>query len=267
MAYGTLAHTDDVERAADYAVQVADGYLALLRARGLSLPGLRVLELGPGGDFGPALLLASHGARVSVADRYLAEWRADWHPRLYRLLRERAAGAHPTGALDAVLADGRCEGVLALHRRGIERLPARGGIEPGSQDLVLSNAVLEHVHDIGRAARALAEVTAPGGTGLHQVDFRDHRDSSRPLEYLTLDPLRFAALMRWSRGGCGNRRRRVEFAAAFEAAGFGIEHFEPNLHADEAYLEDVLGRCRPRYRRFPRAELSLLSGRFTLVKR
>ena len=67
-----IAH--DVE----YAWLIAGCYLAAISS-GRQLVGARLLEIGPGPSFGTAVLLACVGARVTVADRYLAEWDDQYH--------------------------------------------------------------------------------------------------------------------------------------------------------------------------------------------
>ncbi|MEI9982836.1 MAG: hypothetical protein WDN69_06250 [Aliidongia sp.] len=63
------------ENAVDYAVTIARFYIEMLQRRGLRLDGASILELGPGADFGAALALAGHGARVTLADRFLTPGR------------------------------------------------------------------------------------------------------------------------------------------------------------------------------------------------
>jgi hypothetical protein len=82
----------------------------------------------------------------------------------------------------------------------IERL----GLLDGQQfDLIVSNAVLEHVFDFASACRMLAMLTRIGGVNSHQIDFRDHLNFERPLEFLLRSDTRFFARKgappRWSR--------------------------------------------------------------------
>jgi ubiquinone/menaquinone biosynthesis C-methylase UbiE len=44
------------------------------------------------------------------------------------------------------------------------------GFDDGSFDLVVSQTVLEHVHDIGAAFREIARVLVPGGLAYHEVE-------------------------------------------------------------------------------------------------
>ena len=47
-------------------------------------------------------------------------------------------------------------------------------VAPGSADLVMSQAVLEHVEDLAGVFRASFQWLRPGGHASHQVDFRSH---------------------------------------------------------------------------------------------
>lgn len=265
-----MATARDLHAAVAYATDVVQGYLRRLAALDVTPRGRRVLELGPGPDLGPALVLAGLGAELHVADPYLHRWDPEWHPALYRALAEHLSDVAPelptTALLEAARRQGT-EGLLRTHRLPVWRLGRAQGLPDASLDLCVSNAVLEHVADLPAGIRRLGRITKPGGLGLHQVDFRDHRDFERPLEHLTEGGLRsrFRALRH--RGAHGHTWRSVHYARAFEAAGFRIEAFEPNLHAEPGYLADLLTRCRRRWLALPRPALATLSGHFVLRRR
>jgi SAM-dependent methyltransferase len=48
-------------------------------------------------------------------------------------------------------------------------------VPSGEVDIHFSNAVFEHVPDMGEVSRNLRRITSPGGVGYHIVDFVDHR--------------------------------------------------------------------------------------------
>src|ERR1044071_9286504 len=80
-------HVAKIEADADHAQHQAELNLRIIAVLGLECRGLRILEIGPGHHFGPALLLASQGAHVTLADRFLASWDDPYHPAFYRALR------------------------------------------------------------------------------------------------------------------------------------------------------------------------------------
>ena len=251
---------DALQEHVRYAVGIAQNYLQQLDDAGISRERARILELGPGSDFGPALILASHGAEVTIADRFMADQNADHHRRLNARLLESWPG--PNEAIRRAVEAERYDGVLTLVNAEVERLPC----PDGSFDIVLSNAVLEHVVDLPTACEALFRVTAPGGVNSHQVDFRDHRDFGRPLEYLLGESDHFEPTSTWP-GQYGSRRRPIEVERLFAEAGFVIEAVEINGRASASYLDDFMPRLTTSaspYRTWSRADLTALGALFRL---
>jgi SAM-dependent methyltransferase len=251
-----------------YALQVGRAYLDVLRAEGIDPSGKAILELGPGINFGSALLLACHGALPIVADRFLVNWDPDYHPKFYAGLRAALIenGLAPdVTPLDRLIRRERyADGEIRCIWRSAEDL---GGVRTESVDIVVSNAVLEHLFDLPRACCELARVSKPLAFGFHQVDFRDHRDFARPLEYLLLRDEDFREMFAARHGECGFQWRPWEVARFFEAAGFEVIGFEANITADEGYLREFelrLPKAASRYRDTPISELKTLSGCFRL---
>src|SRR5262245_22532067 len=251
---------DDV----DYALRMTRAYLELARSASIDLARASVLELGPGLSFAAGLVLASHGARVTVADPFLARWSRAYHPRFYREFRARWDG--PAAAVDQVIdAGGYPPGVIACLEQPAERMTALRGQQ---FDLVISNAVLEHVSDLPSACRVLAGLTKAGGVNSHQIDYRDHLNRARPLEFLLRSDLQFR-LERMRHPSQGNRLRHSERIDAFRAAGCRIEGAEPNCFAEDGYLADLLPRLRgsrSRYRDWPDSDLRVLGAGLRFVR-
>jgi hypothetical protein len=183
-------------------------HLKLLRDSGLRTRFATVAELGPGDSLGIGLAALLCGAtrlyaldvvryadneRNSAILRELAElFRAraaipdhvefpDMRPRLedYSFPRDML----PDSLLDATLQPQRVDSIaraLAGEASQIEisyKVPW-GEINPadaGSVDLVLSQAVLEHVEDLDWTYRLLTRWLAPQGVMSHVIDFRSHR--------------------------------------------------------------------------------------------
>jgi hypothetical protein len=79
---------------------------------------------------------------------------------------------------------------------------------------------------------------------LHQVDCRDHRDFSRPLEYLLLDEFSFHELLTERNAEFGNRIRPDELLAMFDENDFDEVELSPNMWAENDYLEEFVPRLR-----------------------
>jgi SAM-dependent methyltransferase len=257
------ASPEALARDVDYALQIADFYIQKIPGGAPSLIYKHVLELGPGISLGTAVLLSCHGAQVTVADRYLSPFDPDYHDPFFRALLERMRSERPHLSPDPILALLDAQGFVAQavtgQHLGIEELFE---IEADSFDIVVSNAVFEHVENVPAALENLARITRPGGFGIHQVDFRDHRDFSRPLEYMALSAKKFQQLFSDVHGECGNRWRPSAMAVEMDTAGFDIIEFDDNMQAEEDYLDDILPRLDSDYVGLDRDSLRAISGCF-----
>ena len=252
-----------IARDVDYTLQVVDAYLAMLPADVGGLSRAAVLEIGPGHNLGTALCLASLGARVTVVDRYPPSWDEVYHPRLYTALHERLSSERPgwdPEPMRMVVANASHEPVVRCVAAGAESMTT---VSDASMDLTVSNAVLEHCVDLQAAMAELARVTRPGGLGIHQVDHGDHRDRSRPLEYLVMSDDRFETMFEELHGECGNRFRRFEVEGLFNESGLEVERTKVSETADRRYAERVVSQLRrtegSKYRGLDRAGLEDLS--------
>jgi SAM-dependent methyltransferase len=251
--------------AVEYSVNLSRQYLEKLGRAGVPLHGLRFFEIGPGSDFAPQLVLASHGVDVTLADKYLAAWDPDYHPGFYEAFLKRWTG--PADAIKAVLTRGGYAGVLKLVSEPSEKLLS---IRSNSFDFVLSNAVLEHVGNIHRAAAELARVTRPGGVHGHQVDFRYHASFDRPLDHLLRDWAEFKDERDNNEGGAvhGTMMRLPEMIESFTPY-FWIWGMEANMLADPRYtaeIRDRLPESSP-YKYWPIEMLRQTSGFIWLTRK
>lgn len=254
-----------IEEDTDYGFQILESYL-----RGLGcvdgsftpLASLRVLEIGPGHSLATAMLLACAGADVTVLDRFPPRWVPTYHARVVRALAERVAASRPDLDLRPLLSVLRANDFPPDVVRILPRAVDDPDLDAGPFDVVLSNACLEHVIDVPRTTRNLARITAPGGLGLHQIDLRDHRDFSRPLEYLTLSIAERDQLMVETSAECGNGWRRSEFEREMTRNGFEVLRFRTTETASNAYMTDVRARLHADAAHLSDADLSCLSGQF-----
>jgi SAM-dependent methyltransferase len=257
--------TSAIDADVEYAIRVARFYVGHVSKLCSELTGLRILEIGPGINFGPQLILASFGAKMTVADRFLAPWDDNYHPPFYRRLR--AAWDGPTAAIDAVIvAGGHVSEAITTISEPAESLIS---VPDGSFDLVLSNAVLEHVLDLPAVCRELARVTRIGGLNSHQIDFRWHTDPSHPLEFLLWDEETFQSSFAEEMGQKGNRWRPGEAEALFRMAGFDFLSKGVDTPTDPNYLRDFIPRLRASrsiYRNWPESDLRTVGVRFVMKR-
>jgi len=259
-----------VAQAADYAVSVADSFTWWWRSNGPAhvkdaarpFAGLNVLEVGPGPTLGSSVLLACGGAQVAVADRFSPSWDADFHAPFYRAILDRVSerGEAYTAPIGRLLAAGDfVDDVVRRHAVAAEELSQIGE----AFDVVLSNAVLEHVQHLQTSVANLAMVTAAGGYGFHQVDLRDHRDFNRPLEYLTLSEQEYDAIRERTLCDSGCQWRVSSFVAAFSEAGFHTS-VSVNLTAEPEYMEALRPRLHPDFAGYSDQDLMATSAFFVL---
>lgn len=257
---------------AEYGLGCGKSFKYQIERAGLEIRGARVLEVGPGTGFGGAAYLAAHGASPTVADRWLAPWQPDYHGPYYRavadLLDTEDKGGDSRSIRGLAEAGAYDDGPIGRIDESAEALPERFD---GAFDAVISNAVLEHVADPAQAFARLFQVTRPGGVGAHQVDFRDHRDFSRPLEFLLLSEAAFARITKAFNHDYGSQRRQTEYAALLRGAGFEILDYSSNEQANDAYLSDFVPRLRAAkhspWRDLPEEILRDLGGLFLVRRR
>jgi len=211
---------------------------------GDALAGLQVLEYGPGDVLGVALLCIAHGSdRVVCVDRFPLERLSPANVAIYRALLEGLPGAVRARAEAAFRVPG--DPASGLDPARIEyRVTVDGtsGME-AAFDLILSRAVLEHVHDLPKLFADMRRALRPTGVALHQVDLKSHGlDRSIPFDFLAW-PAWLYALM-YSHKGFPNRWRVGRYRRWAEAAGLDVRALEPTgtLSAEE------LARVRPRLR-------------------
>ncbi len=252
-----------------YALEVGFNMLTQLK----DLQPLRdkvILEIGPGINFGPMLVLACYGAVPIVADRFLAPWNPSYHPLFYNDFRAKLVRDHPeidTSPIDQLLVSQKyAENTLRQVNSAAESLE----LEDNSVDIVVSNAVMEHFEDHQKACSELYRVTRSGGWGFHQVDFRYHPSFDRPLEHLLMSPDEFKGVANASFRECGTYLRPFEVTELFGNCGFELKKFIPNLLASPEYMKDFLPRLRETrnspYRLVSEEKLQVVSAFFVVCK-
>lgn len=253
-----------------YAIETASVMARTFMEHGFPVAGKKVLEIGPGRNLGLALVLAAHGADVTVVDRFPVRWNGIYHPRFYRLLRdEMARQGLRLHDLDRVVEQDSIPETglecVSLIDSSLEELD-------GTEifDLTLSNAVFEHFYDHRQAMASLFKLTTPGGAGLHQVDYRYHWAFERPLDHLLYSKQEYKEIFERTNGGCGTQLRPLEMERIIRNAGFEIVRKDINAQAETEYLNDVVSRIGAStdspYRGWSHHDLKDISAMYFLIK-
>ena len=180
-----------------YINQVFDDYLHYSGISPFMLREKRILEIGPGDNLGVALKFLLAGAKQMVClDKFHSKRDTEQQCQIYREIRTRLNDNERCIYDNIINLNGginiHTEKLKYLYGIGIEE--ADKILEPGSFDLIISRAVIEHLYDPDAAFSVMDSLLRSGGSMIHKIDFRDHGLFSgkgfHPLTYLTiLDPV------------------------------------------------------------------------------
>jgi len=294
-AYGSTHEFWSLEKSVAYINLVYREYLEYSGLTPEAFAGKRILEVGPGDNFGVALkFLADGAAKVVSLDKFYSERNEEQQVRIYRELRKQLT-PQQAAVFDDAIALGQGESnKTELNKNRLQYIYGHGVeeadqiLEPESFHFIVSRAVLHNVYDIDRGFAAMDRVLAPGGYMAHKIDFSDENMfSSRgmhPLTFLTI-PERIYRLMAKD-SGKPNRKligdyreqmRKLGYEAKLfvsSVVGFGAlnpykEHLERGLdYADETV--DMIEEIRPKlalpYRNLPEEELAA-AGIFLVARK
>jgi SAM-dependent methyltransferase len=257
---------------ARYCYSVWLRHLIKAHEAGFTVPPRSFAELGPGDSLGVGLAAVLSGVDVyyaadvkpyaelsrnlSILDELLVLFDkradipgADEFPGCRPILRDyRFPDAIlPADRLRTALAPTRLDQIRAIlrqerrHANGIQIRYAAPWDDPriipaGTVDLILSQAVLEHVEDVPLAYEAMARWLRPGGYMSHTIDFRSHGITHRWNGHWALSD-RIWRLVKGSRTYLINREPCAEHLRQIERLGMrvvGQERVEgPALPAGE----------------------------------
>jgi SAM-dependent methyltransferase len=183
----------DAREKAGYIRYMFDEYMRFIDGDETDLAGKRILELGPGDNYGVALLALTKGAKEFVClDKYAAIRDLEFEQRVYWELRETLSGSEKERFDTCVIIDGgptfNPDVFRSIDDCPVEEADRRLGEEPF--DYIWSRSVLEYLKNPDRAFDMMDLLLAPDGTMIHKVDVRDDGMFSaaghHPLTFLTL---------------------------------------------------------------------------------
>jgi SAM-dependent methyltransferase len=224
-AYGSTHEFWSLEKSVSYINLVYREYLEYAGLGPEALRGKRILEVGPGDNFGVALkFLAAGAAKVVCLDKFYSERNVEQQTRIYHELRKQLSPDEARVFDECIKLDGDIElneeRLQYIYGHGIEEADAI--LEPRSFDFIVSRAVIHNVYDVDRGFEAMDRLLAPGGYMLHKIDLSDENMfSSRgmhPLTFLTI-PERIYYLMA-SDSGKPNRKLIGDYREQMQKRGY-----------------------------------------------
>lgn len=209
----------------------------------ISLDDKVVLEIGPGNSVAIALLLLAFGARkVVLVDKfkhlYWDNNNIKYHKRIVDLIRLRRLPFADNAASAILIEKNRVffnHKKIEYHFCDAANLP----FNDDSFDIVMSNAVLEHVHGIEDAIKELYRITKRGGIGIHEIDLGDHFCRKKALNLLRY-PRWLWILMAFNRPGYSNRLRFADLVGLFRRSGFDVVKSEAlNCYSGDIEISEI----------------------------
>lgn len=224
-AYGSTHEFWSLDKSVSYIEKVYREYLEYSGLGPEAFRGTRILEVGPGDNFGVALkFLAAGASQVVCLDKFYSERNVDQQTRIYQELKKQLSPEEVHVFDECIKLDKEIDlnedRLRYIYGHGIEE--ADRILEPGSFDFILSRAVIHNVYDIERGFEAMDSLLAPGGYMLHKIDLSDENMfSSRgmhPLTFLTI-PERIYYLMA-SDSGKPNRKLIGDYREQVNKRGY-----------------------------------------------
>ncbi|HLW01565.1 MAG TPA: class I SAM-dependent methyltransferase [Ktedonobacterales bacterium] len=255
---------NDPEKAeASYPLTVFHRHVTALEPLRGNLAGADVLEIGPGGNVGFALLALLAGAH-SAACLDVAPLQQRETPELYATLVKTAATFPDTYLVDPALLERARQDPDALARELLARVTyhapmdlARNSLPDASLDVICSHTCFEHFADPTGAAIQIARLLRPGGVTSHQIDLRDHRDFDHPLEFLAYSETLWRLSTSHMPNAVRTRWRASQYRAAFEKQGLEVVYQEV-VH-QITVTEQMRRRFARRFRKLSLEDLGILS--------
>lgn len=192
------------EQLVNHCKDIYQSYLFHL-GKGFGIKGKNVIEVGPGRSLGVSLSFASLGGanRVYAVDRFNCLSRYD------------------NTVLKSI--DPEHENYLKKIVYIVSPIEDLAGSDIGKVDLIVSNAVLEHINNLEQAFKTFHSLLSPAGRMIHKIDIRSHNRFIKkgPLYFLKYSD--FLWKMMSNHIGAPNRMRLPDYKAILDRSGFDFE--------------------------------------------
>jgi SAM-dependent methyltransferase len=226
----------------------------------------QVLEYGPGDIPGVALLFYAHGAKqVFCVDHFPMMQFTAKNAAVIQCLLDHLDG-QPRERADAAIQ--RTNGEITGFLPGtVTYLVRPGGMAAmdNAVDLIISRAVMEHVHDLKATFTDMYHCLKPGAIAVHQVDLKSHGlHSENQLDFLAWSP--FLWRLMYSAKGVPNRWRVDVYRRLIEDTGFECELLTTTRQASIDEVRQVRPLLPPLFNTLSDEDLSCL-GFWMILKK
>jgi SAM-dependent methyltransferase len=249
----------EIERSVSYCIDVVRSWekeLGVYSGRENPFAGADVLEIGPGPDLGTGLVILAMGARSYVAiDKNELIWKT---PQLfYDTLLEKLKTFPRYENAKAALKVFRHNNVNDVFSYACG--PDLNGLTFKKFDVLVSQAVLEHIINIESVFETLYKRIAPGGLMIHEIDFGTHTGIIRDID--PLNHLRYCSAI-WNLlkfDGSPNRLQLSDYKNVFNQLGFRKIEVKVLKILDKQYVHRTKTHLSALFRDYSDEEIGIKS--------
>ena len=202
-----------VKESIDYVNDVFDDYLQYGKLDSTDLKDKVILEIGPGDNFGNALLFLVHGAKkVYLLDKFYSERNQEQQYRIYKRLRENLTKEQQSKFDVALIFSKNSfefnkEKIEYIYGYGIE--DKKNTLPKNYFDIIVSRAVIQEISNTVKVFKKMHRLLKMNGLMLHKIDLRDYGTFSKYKKH-QLGSLQFNSFvykLMTNHSGLPNRRR------------------------------------------------------------
>ncbi len=264
-----LENLSELNGSSVYNVSIFGTYYRVINTYLSSFSNINVLEIGPGINLGPGILLTLNRVKKYYGVDVYKDPNFNHPATLYSM--DQLFKRFPTliqEPVENVLS--KKNGKFVLNQDRVKYLSpyysSNLPIKDNYLDFLYSHAAFEHFVTPKETITEIHRVLKPGGIIAHQIDLRDHRDNAKPLEFLKLDAKEWRSQFTDENIHVYTNRWRVnDYKEAFEEAGFTILEIEPQNPTNYKVTEAQRRTFHKDFQKYSLDELSVLS--FFIVAR
>lgn len=253
--------TKEIERNVIYCLNVVKNWeKALIPYTGSSNPfsGKHVIEIGPGPDLGTGIVILALGAKSYTAvdkNELIHKTPPNFYNVLLTHLMELPGYSNAKATVNHLQKGEFNEDFCYIWDPcfSLQRLPLK------SFDILVSQAVLEHLANVRRAFEILYHKLNPNAVMVHEVDLGTHTGLIRRLD--PLNHLRYSDMV-WNLlrfDGSPNRFRVTDYQKILNQLGFGKIKTKRILVLDKEYVEKSKPHLSEKFRKYPDEDIGTKS--------